>query len=891
MVRTLTPSTVLLALLCACFYLACSPSAGATDIIITLAGGGSIEGYKPDEANLALGAAQGMAISPRGEIYFSDANRQQVLKLNPATGLISLVAGNGARAYSGDGLPAVSAALNQPGGLTFDSATNLLIADRGNFVVRRVDAVSGIISTIAGSGLATGQVVGTNPPAALGDGGSAVAATFGTMGDLAVDGTDAVIVSDSGNACVRKFTVGGTINTIAGTPGNSGFSGDGVIGGALAAKFNTPTGVAIDSAGAIYIGDSGNRRVRRLTSDATVATVVGTGGSSAGFNGDGMSATSAQIGSVGGLQFDPSGDLLITCVGANRVRKSNVGAATPIILTIAGNGGADVLGDNGPATGANLASPRDLAPDALGNVFILDSGHQRIRRVDQATGFIDTVVGTGLTGFVGDRGPRQGGVLSNPAGSAYDAAGNLYIADTGNRAVRRIAPDGTITTVAGDGTANGLGDGGPAALASLSSPQDVLVVDTNLFIADANTDRIRAVDLTTGLIRTYANISAPVAIIADASGLLYVAHDNQVDTVDQAGAVRTFAGNSPVDTVNFPLGDGLSAANATLNSPRGLALNAAGELFIADTGNDLIRKIGAAPGLVVSTVAGGGTQAFPSVGDGGAATSATLNGPVGVAVDAARILIADTGDQRIRSVDLGTGIITTICGDGTPGFDGDGDLAASAEVNSPGRIIFNGPNLVIADGGNNRIRQIVPALDMNPKLLRLSAKFNFAVDKKTGQIARGKDSVSIKTALSLPAGISATNLDIHVDIVDLHQQEQFDANGKPPILKKPAPVVTSPFGSVEPTPPPPLATRYSFPFKGLSVAGSKPVSFTFSAAGKLPEELGRAGFSNVTTPKAGVTVPVRVNVTIGPVTFTGVASTIYKASQGKGGLVLTPTPK
>jgi hypothetical protein len=151
--------------------------------------------------------------------------------------------------------------------------------------------------------------------------------------------------------------------------------------------------------------------------------------------------------------------------------------------------------------------------------------------------------------------------------------------------------------------------------------------------------------------------------------------------------------------------------------------------------------------------------------------------------------------------------------------------------------------------------------------------------------------LSVKTALALPAGISSTNLEIHVDIVDLHQQEQFDANGKPPRLVKPALVVTSPFGFIEPAPPQPLASRYSFPFKGVSVAGRKPVSFSFSSSGTLREELGRAGFSNVTTPKAGVNVPVRVNVTIGPVTFTGVAATIYKATQGKSGLVLTPTPR
>ncbi len=514
----------------------------ASDIIETLAGGGGLDGYKPDQANLALGGSQGLAISAIGEIYFSDTGHHQVFKLNPTTAVITLVAGNGTQAFNGDGFPAPSAGLNQPGALAFDHSGNLLIADRGNFAVRSVNALSGIITTVAGTGLFTGEVVGNNAPAALGDGGNAVAATFGNLGSMAVDGTGAVVVCDSGNSCVRKFTLGGTIATIAGVPGSSGFSGDGVQGGAVSAKFNGPTGVAIDSTGVIYIGDSGNRRVRRLTVDATVTTVVGSGsGGNSGFTGDGGLATAAQIGSLGGLAFDASGNLLFACVGANRIRKSDVKDASPIILTIAGNGGADVLGDGGPATGASLSSPRDIALDSLGDVYIYDSGHRRIRRVDQLTGFIDTVIGTGLLGFIGDRGPKQDAVLSAPAGAAFDAAGNLYVADAGNNAVRKIAPNGIATTFAGDGTASGLGDGGPASLASLSGPTDVLVVGTTLFIADNGNDRIRAVDLGTGLIRTYASVSAPQAIIANSSGILYVSHDDQVDTVDLTGTVSTFA--------------------------------------------------------------------------------------------------------------------------------------------------------------------------------------------------------------------------------------------------------------------------------------------------------------------------------------------------------------
>jgi len=868
--------------------LAGSPQARATDIITTLAGGGSVEGYRADEANLALGASQGVAISARGELYFSDSNHGQVLKMSPTTGLITIVAGNGTQAYGGDGWPAPTASLNTPGALAFDAAGNLLIADRGNFTVRRVDALSGIITTVAGTGLFTSQVIGSNPPAVLGDGGLATQATFGNLGAIAIDASGAVIVCDSGNSCVRKFTIGGNIGTIAGVPGNNGFSNDGVVGAALSAQFNTPTGVAIDSDGTIYIGDSNNRRIRRLTANATVTTVVGSGGGANAFTGDGDLALSAQIGSVGGLAFDHANNLVFTCIGANHVRMSNVKAASPVIFTIAGNGGADVLGDGGPATGSALAAPRDVAIDAAGNLFIYDANHGRIRRMDKATGFIDTVVGSGLTGFIGDRGPRQAGVLASPFGAAYDADGNLYIADLGNNAVRKIALDGTITTFAGDGTANGLGDGGPAALASLNAPSGVCVVGATLLIADTGNDRIRAVDLNAETIRTYAFVSAPRALIANSSGALFVSHDNQVDTVDLVGTVTPFAGQNPMDTVGNPLGDGLPAANATLTAPQGLALSALGELLIADRGHNRIRKIGTAPGFTVSTVAGGGTQVFPAIGDGGAATAAVLNAPTGVAVDATRIVIADTGNHRIRAIT--SGIINTIGGNGTAGIDGDGDLLANAELNRPGLIFFDGPNLVIADTSNHRIRQIVPAIDIDPKLLSITTRLNFTVDKKTGQILRGKDLVSIKASLPLPAGISTPNLDLHVDVADLHQQTQLDAKGKPPRVVKPSVAVETPFGFTLPAPPLPLNSKFVLAVKGVSVAGAKPVPFSFSSTGTLREELGRVGYTDVTTPKTGTALPVRVNITVGSATFTGVANTIYKATQAKTGMAVTLKP-
>jgi len=878
----------LLAIVCA---LTLSRGAVATVVVETIAGGGSLDGYPPTGADLSLGnggAATGVALGPDG-LYISDSQHDQVLKIAAADGTIRLVAGNGTATYEGDGLPAPSAGLANPGGLAFDASGNLYIADRGNLVVRRVDAASGVITTVAGTGLSTGQVVGGNPPAPLGDGGLATAATFSGLGDLTVDAAGAVIVADTGNDCVRKFTVGGTISTIAGQAGNGGFGGDGGSATAPQAQLNNPSGVAVDSAGNVYIGDSANHRVRQVDTGGNIHTVVGDGtGGNGGFGGDGGLAVDAQIGALGGLAFDNAGRLLITCSGADRVRLVDVTSASPVIVTIAGGGttgGGSIIGDFGPATAATLNGPRDVVSDGAGTVYVYDAGNGRIRRVDGATGYIDTVAGTALHGFIGDRGPYQHGVLMAPSGAAFDAAGNLYVADSGDHAVRRIAPDGTITTFAGVGVTGGLGDGGPANLASLSSPSDVCVVGSTLYVADFGHDAIRAVDLGTNLIRTYADVSAPVAIVADPGGVLYVAHDNQVDTVALDGSVTEYAGTNPVNNMTNPLGDGLPAVNATLRGPSGLALGPGGELYVADTRNDRIRLI-AAGGGTTSTVAGGGTLTPPNVGDGGMATLAVLNRPQGVALDGGRLVVSDTDDARIRAVDLTTHVITTIAGTGTAGFAGDGDVAAGALVNGPGRITAADGGLVFADGGNNRIRRIVDGTDLDPKTLRVNARLAFGVNRKTRELPDGHDTVSLAAALPLPAGVTAAALLLRVDVVDLHQQTQLDARGRQPkpVRTRPAP------GFQLPEPPAAPASRFTFHLKKPSVAGGKPTRLMFTSRGTFRDVLGRAGFTDVSTPKGGTSAPVRVTITLGTTSFTGEATMRWTARQGRGGAAQSTRP-
>jgi sugar lactone lactonase YvrE len=879
-------------------------SAWATDIVETLAGGGSLEGYAPLKANLALGSSQGIAVSAIGEIYISDSTHNQVLKISPTTAQIMIYAGDGTAAYFGDGTPAVSAGLNNPGALAFDAKGNLLIVDRGNFVVRSVDAISYLITTIAGNGMFTGQ--GPAPGAPIGDGGNATAATFSlSMGAIVVDSSGNVIVADSGNNCVRKFTPGSTITTIAGTAGAGGaFAGDGAA--ATAARLSNPTGLALDSGGVLFIADSGNRRVRQVDTAGTINSVVGNGaGGSLGFSGDGLSPTAANIGSLGGLAFDSSKRLLITCQGANRIRR--VDFTAQVITTIAGNGAA-TLGDLGPATAASLTGPRDIALDSTGNIYIYDAGVGRIRRVDIATGFITTVIGTGDIGQNGDRGPRQFCVLVGPEGATFDGSGNLFIADTEDNSVRKVATDGTVSTFAGTGSIFGLGDGNPANLGNLSSPSDVLFANNTLFIADTGHSRIRAVNFTSNgnLITTYVQVPNPIAMVADSTGQLYVTTNNQVVRIGTDFSVNAFVGNSPnFAAPNF--GDGLVAGNAVLSNPTGLCLASNGDLYIADSGHDLIRLV---HNNVISTYAGGGANVAPAVGDGGAGNAANLNNPQGVSIDptGANLIIADTDNHRIRSMSLAgpTSVISTICGNGTAGFNGDGDVAASALVNFPTRIFVNGGGLVFADTGNNRVRKIVTVIDIPSTQLSFGAKLTFALDKKTGDLQEDKDSVQLKASLPLPAGITAANLPIAVDIVDLHQSTQLDAKGKQPKQVKAKKTKASKTGTADTlaakTPKAPKGgtispgflftpstgetiadSKFQLSLKGTSAAGGKPTSFSFSSKGSFDEELGRAGFTNVTTSKTGVDVTLRINITLGTTVFSGTTKVNYKAQQGKNG--------
>ncbi|MBN2106078.1 MAG: thrombospondin type 3 repeat-containing protein [Deltaproteobacteria bacterium] len=332
------------------------------------------------------------------------------------------------------------------------------------------------------------------------------------------------------------------IEKVAGTAEVSGYSGDN--GPATACTFDKPRGVTVDTAGSIYIADNYNHAVRKVDAGATIAAFAGTG--SSGYTGDGGAATAAELRYPLGTAIDSSGNLYIADTNNHCIRKV---AANGVITTVAGTGDSGYSGDNGPATAAELYYPAGIVLDGSGGFYIADRYNHRIRKV-AANGTITTFAGTGSSGYSGDNGPAAAAELDSPYGIALDKNGALYIADTRNERIRKVDASGTITTVAGNGSAGYEGDNGPAAAAKLSNPLGVAADDQGaLYISDSNNDRIRKVN--------------PAGIITTLAG----------------------TGNSGYSGDNGP------ALSAQLNEPHGIAVDKSGSVYFADARNEIIRRV------------------------------------------------------------------------------------------------------------------------------------------------------------------------------------------------------------------------------------------------------------------------------------------------------------
>ncbi len=619
---------------------------------------------------------------PTGNVYIVD-DAGVVRRVDAATGIITTVAGTpNSPGFSGAGGVATSAHIS-PAGLGFNAAGDLFISDY-NSVVWRVDHVTQIITIVAGNG-----TFGDS-----GNGGLATSAELGAPSALAFDEAGDLFIADSAYVVVRRVDARTQIiTTVAG--GGDAYPPTGVL--ATQAQLYNPTGLAFDPGGNLLIADQSLPailRVDKTTQDITV--IAGDFTLGPGFSGDGGKATSAQLGVVsnsnGGMDLavDTAGDIFFTDTANYRVRR--IAASTNIITTVAGNG---TVGDGGPATSAVLFT-WGIVNDGSGNVFISDPVDRRVRRVEGTTGLISTVAGRDVESAPppsGNGGPATGAQLSEPGGVALDSSGNLFIED-GFFSVRKVeSSTGIINLFAGTRVSGFSGDGGPATSAKLGQARG-LATDSagNLFIADNLNNVVRRVDASSLIITTVA------------------------------GNTSILSGGKPVAGYS---GDGGPATSAQLSRPWGIFVDVAGNLFLDDSGNSVVRRVDAKT-QIITTVAGNYSLRGGFSGDNGPATAAALNALGGVTLDAyGNLYIADSGNYRVREVNAVTGIITTLAGNGIFTFAGDGGPAANASLYPYGTGITTlGPSaegnilVLVMDGTSGRTRVItippVPAVSLTP---------------------------------------------------------------------------------------------------------------------------------------------------------------------------------
>ena len=668
-----------LALICAAFFLLQSGIFAQT--VTTVAGGFVGDGGKATNASFVL--PYDVVRDHSGNMYVSDSYAQRIRKI-ATTGLIGTYAGTGIAGYTGDKGPAASAKIYFPIGMTLDAAGDLVFADYGNNVVRKID-LTGTITTIAGDGVAGYS----------GDGGPATQASMNGPIGLVYDSAGNLYISDRNNNVVRQVNTSGIISTFAGN-GTAGYCGDG--GPASSACLNGPRGLVFDSSRNLYIVDGFNHRVRKVDSTGTINLVAGTGKNA--FTGDGGPAIDAAIGNPAGISFN-SGLIYISNSGSSRVR--SVTLSTGIIESVIGSTpGYD--GDGHAPLSSQLDAPYGVVALSSTNILVSDRFNSRLRQL--SGGLLQTKAG----GFIGDGRSATSASLVLPQSAAFDSAGNMYVVES-NR-VRKVDTTGKITTIAGSekGVSGYSGDGQPATQALLNFPEAAIVDPSgNILISDQGNNVIRKID-TSGTISTFAanlNFGGVLAFMAlDHSGNLYVADGGAcvIWKIDAAGNPTVAAG------VLFDCGyngDGIPATSAWLNFPFGVAFDSAGNLLIADSSNNRIRKVNSAG--VISTFVGDGTACpLPtnSCGDGGSPTLAQLNTPVTVAVNGSTLYIADEVDLRIRKVAAGK--ISTYVGTGIGGYNGNNLPALSTNLDDPIGVAVNPVNklLYYADDAQALVRKV-----------------------------------------------------------------------------------------------------------------------------------------------------------------------------------------
>ena len=659
--------------------LALSSTVTVAQVKVTTVVGGFINDGQPG-TSAALQAPTDVASDTAGNLYISDNLDQRIRKLSK-TGVMTTIAGTGISGYSGDKGLATKAMISFPRGIVVDSKGNIIFCDAQNNRIRKISP-AGIITTIAGTGVAGFG----------GDGGPATSAKISFPIGLSLDGAGNLYFADLGNERIRKVDTAGIMHTVAGN-GTAGFSGDGKA--ATLAALNGPRSAVVDSAGNLYIADRLNQRVRKVDTSGIITTFAGNG--KGGCTGDGGPATAAHLGGPIRLLFS-KGSLYVSTIGCGRVRRIDL--SSNVIKTVTGSTiGFDGNGHNALVSQFNV--PVDgLFDNTRTHAIIVDSGNNQLRSQAFATTNLVTRLAGGYTGN-GLAGTKAS--LNLPESVAFDAAGNMYIAEPNAHRVRKMTPAGIISTFAGTGVSGYSGDNGKATSATLYFPNSAVADKSgNVYIADTSNGVIRKVD-GTGTITTFAtnaNFTSLAELAVDSLGDIYAsdAFACVVWKITPTASVTVAAGVLNVCGYNS---DGIAATSAYLNVPYQIAFDSKGNLYIADYSNNRVRKVSSG---VISTVAGNGACGFS--GDNGQAKNAMICGPSGVAVDSSNFYIGDYLNSRVRKV-TSAGIITTLAGTGKIGYNGDGLPATSTNVDGPTALGVSPVSvLYVADDGQFRVRRI-----------------------------------------------------------------------------------------------------------------------------------------------------------------------------------------
>ncbi|HJZ99923.1 MAG TPA: IPT/TIG domain-containing protein [Candidatus Solibacter sp.] len=568
-------------------------------VLTAIAGNGSYTAATGDGGPATSAGFNGiyaLALDSTGNVYICDSNNHKIRKVG-TDGIVTTIAGANSKGYFGDNVPAASAIFNFPRNIAIDSANNIYINDYSNNKIRKINASDGKINTIAGNGVCCDSP----------DGGLGTAAYLVT-GPVTTDPSGNVYVYDYLTSRIRKVSSSGIITSFAGD-GKEGFAGDG--GGASSARFSHVNGMGTDAANNVYIADGNNERIR-MVSNGVITTIAG----KAHFAGDGGAATAALLHRPAGVVTAPDGTIYFTDTVNHRVRKIGTDGK---VSTIAGTGDPGFSGDGNLGTAAQLSYPDAIARDSAGNLYVVDQGQLRVRKITPS-GIISTVAGNGIAFYSNNARGALGSPFAYITGIAVDSSGNMYLSEQLNSEVKKIVPTGGMTTYAGTSGFGFSGDGGAATSAVLGYPGALAVDGSSLYIADSF-NRIRKVDGLTGNISTVAGngsccatgdggsaTSAKIDVYGmapDGNGGLWFSDDAGVRFIAKDGTISRVSGG----LAGFA-GDDAPAGGATqYNAPTGVAAISTNELIIADTNNSRIRRLQANDPTKMEIVSGNNQKA------------------------------------------------------------------------------------------------------------------------------------------------------------------------------------------------------------------------------------------------------------------------------------------